>query len=111
MQLIVDSSVLIDHLRGVERATNAIRQRAERGDELWAVTPVRTEILAGARPAELTAIGSLFAQLRWLDVTKELADAAGELAELPLEATVVMADVAAAMRGAAGVRHVGRGWS
>jgi predicted nucleic acid-binding protein len=78
--VVVDTSVLIDHLRGDERATAAIRQRAETADELWSVTPVRTEILAGARPDELPAIRGLFAQLRWLDVTIELADAAGDLA-------------------------------
>lgn len=50
------------------------------GDELWSVTPVRTEILAGARPAEEESITRLLGRLQWLDVTSELADAAGRLA-------------------------------
>lgn len=77
----VDTSVLIDHLRGDKRATDRLRAAAEAGDELWSVTPVRMEILAGARSGEESAIEALFAQLRWLDVTTELADAAGRLAQ------------------------------
>jgi len=76
----VDTSVLIDHLRGDQRAVGRLRAAVERGDELWSVTPARTEILAGARPEEEAVIGTLLAQLRWLDVTVELADAAGRLA-------------------------------
>ena len=41
---------------------------------------VRTEILAGARSGEEERIGRLLGLLRWLDVTPELADAAGRLA-------------------------------
>jgi predicted nucleic acid-binding protein len=44
------------------------------------VSVVRTEIYAGARPAEEAEIRELLASLRWLDVTAELADAAGRLA-------------------------------
>lgn len=76
----VDTSVLIDHLRGDQRAVARLQAAVERGDELWSVTPVRSEILAGARPEEEVLIGSLLGQLRWLDVTVELADAAGRLA-------------------------------
>ena len=80
MLLVVDSSVLIDHLRGDRRAVDRLRAAVESGDELWSVTVVRTEILAGARGEESASIGRLFDQLRWLDVTPELADAAGLLA-------------------------------
>lgn len=41
---------------------------------------VRTEILAGALPAEEESITRLLSGLQWLDVTSELADAAGRLA-------------------------------
>lgn len=80
MLVVVDTSVLIDHLRGDARATTVLRGVVEIGDELWSVIPVRTEILAGARPAEGEAIGLLFDQIRWLDVTAEIADSAGRLA-------------------------------
>jgi predicted nucleic acid-binding protein len=78
--LLVDSSVLIDHLRGDRRAVDRLRAAVEAGDELWSVTVVRTEILGGARPSEVPAIADLFARLRWLDITVDLADAAGDLA-------------------------------
>ena len=51
----------------------------EAGDELWSVTPVRTEILVGAREPELDRVHDLFSILRWLDVTVEVADRAGSL--------------------------------
>ncbi len=80
MLLTVDTSVLIDHLRGDQRAVHRLRDAVEAGDELWSVTPVRTEILAGARSSEQVQIATLLGQLRWIDVTVELADAAGRLA-------------------------------
>lgn len=76
--LLLDTSVLIDHLRApaVDRLTAALGA----GHELWSVTVVRTEILAGAKPGEEATITRLLNLLRWLDVTPELADAAGRLA-------------------------------
>ncbi|HET7026448.1 MAG TPA: type II toxin-antitoxin system VapC family toxin, partial [Candidatus Limnocylindrales bacterium] len=78
---VVDTSVLIDHLRGDQRATEVLRAASDAGDELWSVTPVRTEILAGALPDERDRIDLLLGQLRWLDVTMELADTAGRIAQ------------------------------
>lgn len=80
MLLIIDTSVLIDHLRNDKRAVERLMSAAEGGDELWSVSVVRTEVLAGARPTEEAAIRELLASLRWLDVTLALADAAGHLA-------------------------------
>lgn len=80
MLVVVDTSVLIDHLRGDARATSLLREVVAVGDELWSVTPVRTEILAGARPGERSAIQQLFDQIRWLDVTTDVGDAGGQLA-------------------------------
>jgi predicted nucleic acid-binding protein len=78
--VVVDTSVLIDHLRGDERAVGHLRRSVEDGDELWSVTIVRTEVLAGARAGEETVIQDLLQRLRWLDVSVALADAAGVLA-------------------------------
>ena len=80
MRRLVDSSVLIDHLRGLPRAVELLRAAAAAGDELWSVTVVRTEILAGMRPQEERATRRLFGALRWQDVTIEIADRAGALA-------------------------------
>jgi len=100
---LVDTSVLIDHLRGDERALSRLRTALEGGDELWSVSVVRTEILAGARPSETEAIHRLLGQLRWLDVTTELADEAGILASTYLRShtgvdTVDYVVAAAAMK-------------
>ncbi|HUG30866.1 MAG TPA: type II toxin-antitoxin system VapC family toxin [Candidatus Limnocylindria bacterium] len=78
--LVVDTSVLIDHLRGITPAVARLKAALDAGDELWSVSVVRTEILAGARSGEEARIIHLFGLLRWLDVTPELADAAGRLA-------------------------------
>lgn len=80
MLLLVDTSVLVDHLRGDQRAVGRLRAALENGDELWSVTVVRTEILAGARRGEEPQISRLLDQLRWIDVTSELADSAGAFA-------------------------------
>jgi predicted nucleic acid-binding protein len=78
--LLIDTSVLIDHLRGDERAVTRLRTAVRAGDELWSVTVVRTEVLAGVRSGEEAQVGRLLDQLRWLDVTVDLADEAGRLA-------------------------------
>jgi len=78
--LVVDTSVLIDHLRGDERAVRRLRAAVESRDELWSATVVRTEILAGARPKEEAAIIELLDGLRWMEITVEVADSAGRLA-------------------------------
>ena len=77
MNLVVDTSVLIDHLRGDKRALKVLLSAIDRGDELWSVSVVRTEVLVGARSGEEQATERLLAQLRWLAVDNDLADAAG----------------------------------
>jgi predicted nucleic acid-binding protein len=80
MILVVDTSVLIDHLRGVERASHVLLDAEQAGFELWSVTVVRTEVLAGLRRGEEARTHALLDALRWQDVTREVADRAGELA-------------------------------
>ena len=80
MRVLVDSSVLIDHLRGYAPATGLLVPLVRAGDELWSVTPVRIEIIAGMRPGEEAGTRALLDQLRWLEVDVDLADHAGEMA-------------------------------
>ena len=80
MRVVLDSSVLIDQLRGDERARDLLRRHASAGDELWGVVVSRSEVLAGMRAGERRPTVGLLDQLRWLEVDVELADAAGELA-------------------------------
>jgi predicted nucleic acid-binding protein len=78
--LLVDTSVLVDHLRDDPRAVNLLTDAVDRGDDLWGVVLSRTELLRGMRGGEATGTHRLLAALSWLDVTAELADRAGELA-------------------------------
>lgn len=80
MRVLVDTSILIDHLRGHANATKALNEAAARGDELWSVVIVRTEVLAGMRPSEQAATFTLLNALHWLDIDTAIADRAGELA-------------------------------
>lgn len=78
--MIVDTSVLIDHLRGDARAVVRLKDAVTSGDELWSVTPVRIEILAGLRKGEEAPTAQLLNALSWQDVTVAIADDAGGLA-------------------------------
>lgn len=80
MRRVVDTSVLIDHLRGIDAARVLLRDAVRGGDELWSVAVVRTEVLAGMRPAEKAPTFALLGLFRWLDVDVALADRAGALA-------------------------------
>lgn len=80
MRYLVDTSVLIDHLRGVRAATTLLIELVRKRHELWSVTIVRTEILAGMRPEETAQTELLFSRLRWLEVGVPAADLAGRLA-------------------------------
>ena len=80
MRVACDTSVLIDFLRGDERAVSLLAGRAAEGDELWGVLVTRSELLAGMRSGERRATQALLDSLRWRDVDLELADRAGELA-------------------------------
>jgi len=80
MRIVLDTSVLIDHLRGLPAAVALLDSAARAGHELWSVTVVRTEVLAGMRASEARATLMLLDALRWQDVTTSLADDAGQLA-------------------------------
>lgn len=76
---VVDSSVLIDLLRGHAGALAVLEESAAVG-ELWSVVVCRTEVIAGMRPRERQRTMALLDQLSWLEVDVPLADAAGQLA-------------------------------
>ena len=80
MRLVLDTSVLIDHLRGrPEAAAKIIPDAIARGDELWSSYVVRSEILAGMRSDEETATRDLLGLITWVDVDEVLSEAAGAL--------------------------------
>jgi predicted nucleic acid-binding protein len=80
MRLVLDTSILIDHLRGRPKAATEIIPRAiARGDELWSAQVVRAEVLAGMRAAEEAATRDLLRLITWVDVDESLSEAAGSL--------------------------------
>lgn len=80
MTLVVDTSVLIDHLRGDRRARGALRAAAERGTRIVGSVLTRSEIVAGMREEERAATSILLDSLDWVEVDVDLADTAGALA-------------------------------
>ena len=80
MRLVLDTSVLIDHLRGRPRAAAELIPNAiARGDELWSSHVVRAELLAGMRASEETATRDLLRLISWVDLDEAMAEAAGAL--------------------------------
>lgn len=78
MTVLVDTSVLIDHLRGEAAAHAALRAAREDG-ALHASEITRVEVLAGMRPREIGPTMSLLDSLTWHPLTTHLAEVAGEL--------------------------------
>lgn len=79
MRLVLDSSVLIDQLRDERRASALLDGALRRGDELWSSYVVRVEVLVGVLPGEEQRTDRLFELIRWVEVDRAQADAAGEL--------------------------------
>jgi predicted nucleic acid-binding protein len=80
VKLLLDTSVLIDQLRGDPQAVAVLRDAVLAGDELWSLSVVRTEVFAGMRPGEETATVRLLGAIRWQEVDVDIADQAGALA-------------------------------
>ncbi len=78
MSPLVDTSILVDYLRGHESAASLLER--ERGDgTLHASEITRLEVLARMRPAEETATRSLLSALVWHPVDAQVAEVAGAL--------------------------------
>ena len=58
MAVVVDTSVLIDHLRGHEGARAMLRRATREGERLTASVLTKVEVLAGMRPTEERVSGS-----------------------------------------------------
>jgi len=80
MTVVVDTSVLIQVLRGDDRAQSLLESAIGSGDRVTASVLSRVEVLAGMRPDEAYATERLFESLEWIDVDIDLAQRAGELA-------------------------------
>lgn len=81
MTVLVDTSVLVDHLRGYVPATESLRLLVRRGRPRAASVLTRTEILRGLPERQLPAWSALAEVLTWLPVDIAVADRAGDLAD------------------------------
>lgn len=78
--IVVDTSVLIDHLRGHEPATELIDGALAHGELVLASEVTRIELLAGMRSHERRQTRALMRSLDWAVVDEAVAETAGELA-------------------------------
>ena len=97
MTALVDTSVLIDFLRGVPAAADVL-ERERRAAPLHASEMTRLELLAGMRSSEEVQTRSLLSTLRWHPVDEDIAERAGALGRewLPSDRGVDGADLAIA---------------
>lgn len=97
MTVLVDTSVLIDYLRGHERAA-AVLERERTAAPLHASEITRLEVLAAMRPVGEDDTRTLLATLRWHPVDADIAEEAGALGRrwLPSHRTIDGADLAIA---------------
>ena len=81
MTLVVDTSILIDHLRGDQRARRLLESAiTSRGERITASVMTKVEVLAGVRPGEESATAHLLSLCEWIPVDDALAEQAGALA-------------------------------
>lgn len=108
MSVVLDTSVLVDHLRSSSPATEYL---ASLTDRPTCSEISRIEVVQGLRSAERRAANKLFALVSWVPVNEAIARRAGELgrkwrrshpgigvADLAIAATVEHIDAALATR-------------
>lgn len=78
---LIDTTVAIDHLRGVQAATDLLVDLASAGEDLAASEVVRFEILVGSRPREVRAVEQFFDMIVWVPVGEQIARIAARLAK------------------------------
>jgi predicted nucleic acid-binding protein len=94
---LVDTSILIDYLRGQQAAADLLEQKRAEAP-LHASEISRLEVLAGMRPSEDEATRSLLSTLLWHPVDTQVAEEAGALGRrwLPSHHAIDGADLAIA---------------
>lgn len=97
MSVLVDTSILIDYLRGHVGAGDLL-ERERAADVLHASEITRIEVLAGMRPAEADDTAALLSTLVWHPVDTEIAQEASALGRrwLPSHLSIDSADLAIA---------------
>ena len=77
---LLDTSVVIDHLRGFSRATTLLEDLLHSEDTLAASELTRFELLAGVRQDEQADLEKFFLVVDWVPVTDEVVRRAGAYA-------------------------------
>ena len=96
MTFVVDTTLLVDHLRARDGATRAFDAALGSGRRVAASVLSRVELRRGARPHELEAIETVDLLLDWVPVDHAIASAAAEFAaRYGADVTTVDAVVAA----------------
>jgi predicted nucleic acid-binding protein len=97
LSVVVDTSVLIDYLRGIDLAVSCLRGHREKGPT-HASEMSRLDVLAGMRPNEEEKTRILFTTLTWHPVTELVVEVAGDLGRacLPRRRGIDAADLAIA---------------
>lgn len=78
--LVVDTSVLVDHLRGVEKATEVMTDAIGSGRLLVSSVLCRLEVVAGVRRGEERRTNRLLATIEWWPVDEVVIEEAESLA-------------------------------
>jgi predicted nucleic acid-binding protein len=78
---LLDTSVAIDHLRGLPEAVDLLSSLIVAEEILLASEIVRFELLAGVRKGEVAALEQFFLALSWVPAGEEVARTAGALAQ------------------------------
>ena len=78
--IILDTSVLIDQLRGNRAVVAMIDEHLASGDQMGASLVTKVELIAGMRSHERRSVRMLLDRLGWIDVTDPIAEDAGALA-------------------------------
>jgi predicted nucleic acid-binding protein len=78
---LIDTSVAIDHLRGLPAAVELLQELIESDEPVLASEVVRFELLAGVREDEVDALEGFCSALSWVPVGEEVARSAGSLAQ------------------------------
>ena len=76
----MDTSVIVDHLRGDVAAIELLRSIALANEQMIASEVVRFELLAGVRDREVEALELFFDAVNWIPVDEEISRTAGDLA-------------------------------
>lgn len=77
---LLDTSVAIDHLRGIQPAVDLLLDLIDEEEVLAASEIVRFELLAGVRDHEREALEQFFSAISWVPVNEGVTRAAGSLA-------------------------------